>query len=192
MIYAYINDWEKDGLPQTEKERKRADILKYAKNFNWTINKWYIESHIKAVLAQMNPGDILLTPEISSLGVSLRDIHKLIKNCIDYSFKIIVVRDNYIFDNGLNTQLLALAMETVIKIIADIKSQNMQKSLRRLRRQGKTLGRPRGSVNKSLKLSGHEDVIRKLLAQNVSRSEISRKLGVNRMTLYSFLEKMNE
>lgn len=192
MIYAYINDWEKDGLPQAEKEKKRADILKYAKNFNWTISKWYNEGRVEAVLAQMKPGDILLTPEISSLGVSLRDINKLIKSCVDYSLKIIVVRDDYIFDDGLNTRLLALAMETVIKIIADIKSQNMQKSLQRLRCQGKNWGRPKGSINKSLKLNGYEDIIRKLLAQNVSKSEISRKLGVNRMTLHSFLEKMDE
>ena len=77
-----------------------------------------------------------------------------------------------------------------MKIIADIKSQNMRKRLQELRCQGKKFGRPLGSCNKELKLNAKEDVVRQLLIQNVSKSEIARRLGVNRMTLYTFLRKI--
>lgn len=189
MIYAYVRNWEKGRPPRIEDEKDRADILSYAQTAGWTIDKWHFGGRAATVLLQMKQGDVLLTPEVCHLGDSLREVQKLISSCVSRRVKIIVTQDTYVFDDSLSTQLLITAMETAAKIIAGIKSQNMRKALQKLRCQGKKLGRPQGSANKKCKLSGNEDVIRKLLAQNVSKSEISRRLGVNRMTLYAFLKK---
>ncbi|MBE6458440.1 MAG: hypothetical protein E7010_01345 [Alphaproteobacteria bacterium] len=190
MIYAYIRNQEKREARQAENEKERDDLIAYAQMSGWTIDKWYFGKHITTALRQMKQGDILLISEISCLGNSLRSVQKLINESIYHHWKIIITRDNYIFDDSLSSQLLATAMETTMKIIADIKSQNMRKRLQELRCQGKKFGRPLGSCNKELKLNAKEDVVRQLLIQNVSKSEIARRLGVNRMTLYTFLRKI--
>lgn len=189
MIYAYVRNPGKNELQQAENEKERADLLKHAQMSGWTIDKWYLGKHITTALRQMKPGDVLLISEVCNLGNSLQNIQKLINECVSRHWKIIVTRDGYIFDDGLSSRLLAASMETTIKIIADIKSQNMRRRLNELRCEGKRLGRPPGSSNKELKLGAKEDVVRQLLQQNVSKSEIARRLGVNRMTLYTFLRK---
>ena len=190
MIYAYIRNQDRSEARQAENEKERADLIGYAQMSGWTIDKWHSGKYITTVLRQMKQGDILLISEICNLGSSLKNVQKLISDCVNYHWKIIVTRDNYIFDDSLSSQLLATAMETTMKIIADIKSQNMRKRLHELRCQGKKFGRPLGSCNKELKLNAKEDVVRQLLIQNVSKSEIARRLGVNRMTLYTFLRKI--
>ena len=189
MIYAYIRNQEKREALQAENEKERADLIGYAQMSGWTIDKWHSGKYITTVLRQMKQGDILLISEICNLGSSLKNVQKLISDCVNYHWKIIVTRDNYIFDDSLSSQLLATAMETTMKIIADIKSQNMRKRLHELRYQGKKLGRPQGSYNKELKLMQHKEQIQKLLSENVSKSEIARRLKINRMTLYSFLKR---
>ena len=49
------------------------------------------------------------------------------------------------------------------------------------------LGRPSGSKNKKLKLQPKKDFIMHELAKGVSKSELARKLRVNRGTLYNFI-----
>lgn len=192
MILAYHKALENGQPPAREAEQHRADLLQYAAASGLVINEWQIGRRLKAVLARMKPGDVLLTTEISNLGDSLRDIRTLVNSCISRRLKIIVTRDNYVFDDSLSTQLLLTALETAIKIASDIKSQNTRKTLQWVRSQGKKLGRPRGSSNRELKLSGSEDKIRQYLRQKISKSEIARRLGVNRMTLYAFLNKLNK
>lgn len=192
MILAYHKALENRQQPAREAEQHRADLLQYAAASGLVINEWQIGRRLKAVLARMKPGDVLLTTEISNLGDSLRDIRILVSSCIRRRLKIIVTRDNYVFDDSLSTQLLLTALETAIKIASDIKSQNTRKTLQLARSQGKKLGRPRGGSNRELKLSGSEDKIRQYLRQKISKSEIARRLGVNRMTLYAFLNKLNK
>ena len=189
MIYAYIRNQDRSEARQAENEKERADLIGYAQMSGWTIDKWHSGKYITTVLRQMKQGDILLISEICNLGSSLKNVQKLISDCVNHHWKIIVTRDNYVFDDSLSSQLLATAMETTMKIIADIKSQNMRKRLHELRYQGRKLGRPQGSCNKELKLIQHKEQIQKLLSENVSKSEIARRLKVNRMTLYSFLKR---
>ena len=50
------------------------------------------------------------------------------------------------------------------------------------------LGRPMGSQNKEVKLSGKEEDIKRLLAKKVAVAAIARILDVNRLTVRSFIK----
>ena len=50
------------------------------------------------------------------------------------------------------------------------------------------LGRPIGSQNKEVKLTGKEEDIKKLLDKQVSVSAIARILDVNRLTVRNFIK----
>jgi DNA invertase Pin-like site-specific DNA recombinase len=58
----------------------------------------------------------------------------------------------------------------------------------RKKAEGVVLGRPKGRKSSHLNLSGKEILIRDLLRQDISKSEIARILKVNRMTIASFIK----
>ena len=68
-------------------------------------------------------------------------------------------------------------------------SQKTKEGLARVRAEGKVLGRPLGSSNSSLKLTGKEQIIQELLAQGCSKVKIAEQLNVNRRTLYAFINQ---
>ncbi len=67
-------------------------------------------------------------------------------------------------------------------------SQRTIESLARLKAEGRKIGRPAGSKNKSHALKGKEIQVYEWLRQGMSRSEIARRCHVSRNTLYRFLE----
>ena len=50
------------------------------------------------------------------------------------------------------------------------------------------LGRPKGSLNKEVKLTGKEEDIKKLLYKKVAVAAIARILDANRLTVRSFIK----
>ena len=58
----------------------------------------------------------------------------------------------------------------------------------RKKKEGKKLGRPKGSLAKVIKLSGKENEIKLMLEKRVSVSAIERIHEVNRLNVRSFIE----
>jgi DNA invertase Pin-like site-specific DNA recombinase len=68
-------------------------------------------------------------------------------------------------------------------------SQKTKEGLAQARARGTVLGRPFGSSNSSLKLTGKEQIIQELLAQGCSKVKIAKQLNVHRRTLYTFINQ---
>ena len=66
-------------------------------------------------------------------------------------------------------------------------SERTKAGLEAARARGKMLGRPKGSMGKSL-LDGKEEFIKSELKYRVAKSAIARKLGVSRGSLVNFIE----
>jgi len=66
-------------------------------------------------------------------------------------------------------------------------SQRTKEALARKRAEGVVLGRPKGRKSSRVKLSGREEAIKALLERKVSKCEIGRIFGVNRMTVDTFI-----
>lgn len=64
-------------------------------------------------------------------------------------------------------------------------------ALARKKAEGIKLGRPLGKAKK-VKLTGKEETIKKLLKEKISKSEIARKLKVDRGTLSKFIKNYIE
>ncbi|MBE6458871.1 MAG: hypothetical protein E7010_03550 [Alphaproteobacteria bacterium] len=191
MIHAYVKYFNKK-LNAAQQKVQRQGLLRYAENHDFLINSWHTNKILKSILMQMEAGDILLTAEISCLGSSLREIQEVIALCLGRKIKLIIINGNYIFEDTPQNRLLLSAIDMVLAINSKLKSQIMRNKVQELRSEGKKLGRPSGSRNKSIKLSGHEQEIAKMLEQKISKTEIARRLGVNRMTLYAFLRQMQK
>lgn len=66
-------------------------------------------------------------------------------------------------------------------------SQRTKEALARKKKDGKQLGRPKGSLSKTTKLTGKESIICELLEKKVSVA-ISRILGVHQTTTANFIK----
>lgn len=64
------------------------------------------------------------------------------------------------------------------EIERDLISERTKEGLARARAQGKVLGRPKGSLGKSV-LDGKEDQIKDLLRKKVSKASIAKIYGVS-------------
>jgi DNA invertase Pin-like site-specific DNA recombinase len=67
-------------------------------------------------------------------------------------------------------------------------SQRTKEALARKVAQGVILGRPKGRKSSHVKLTGKEKEIKLLIKKGVSKSEIGRMFGVNRMTVLKFMK----
>jgi len=102
--------------------------------------------------------------------------------------RVWTIKDNYRLGDNIQSKVLAFAFGLSAEIERDLISQRTKEALARKRAEGVILGRPFGRKSSRVKLSGHEDEIRRLLEKGTSKSAIGRIFGVNRMTVDSFLK----
>lgn len=81
------------------------------------------------------------------------------------------------------------ALANNIHIDKWIISQRTKQCLARLKADGRHIGRPKGKRNKIRKLSGKEDLIDKLLSQNIKKTKIAEMLKVDYKTIYTYLKE---
>jgi DNA invertase Pin-like site-specific DNA recombinase len=102
------------------------------------------------------------------------------------------IKDNYRLGTDISSKVLAFAFGLSAEIERNLISQRTKEALARAISEGKHIGRPKGSKNKKLKLTGKEKLIRKSLKNGLSKATIAKMLGVHRFTLYRFCHNMKE
>ena len=85
--------------------------------------------------------------------------------------------------------MIALQTSSKFSINDSLKSKKYSLNWLQLKKsEGMRLGRPKGSLNKEVKLTGKEEDIKKLLDKKVAVAAIARILDVNRLTVRSFIK----
>jgi hypothetical protein len=89
------------------------------------------------------------------------------------------------------TRQLALSDEEIneFKQERDLISQRTKEALAVRRASGQKLGREKGSKNKSHKLDGQAETIKKMLKNKIPKTKIAKKLKVSVSTVYKHLSK---
>lgn len=105
--------------------------------------------------------------------------------------KVFTIKEKYELGNNINSKVLAFAFGLSAEFERQLISQHTKEALARKKSEGKTFGRPKGSLSKQTKLSGKEDQIKELLSKKVSYSAIGRIMGANRITIKQFVELAN-
>ncbi|MCB2196989.1 MAG: master DNA invertase Mpi family serine-type recombinase [Bacteroidetes bacterium] len=194
MVYAYVRvSSDKQSL-----ENQEYEIYKYADNNKLKIQKWVKETissrkkieerELFNLIQKLNADDILLVSEISRLGRNIMEVMNLLKECMEKDVKVYSIKENYKLGNNIESKVLAFAFSLSAEIERDLISQRTKEALARKKSEGKTLGRPKGSLSKETKLSGKEIEIKELLDKKVSLSAISRIYGVHRITVKNFVD----
>ena len=193
MIYGYI----RVSTNKQSYDAMKRDILEYAKFNNIGIDEWIEETistrkllknrKLGDLLEKLKEGDTLIATEISRLGRSLLEVMGILQTCLNKNCKVITIKENYHLGNDIQSQVLAFAFGLSAQIERNLISQRTKSSLDNLKANGKKLGRPYGAETKRLKLSKNAKKIRDLLDKGISKNQIAKIMGCQKMTLRRFL-----
>ena len=196
MVYAYV----RVSTDRQTVENQKFEIKKFSEANDLKIGKWIEESisgmktlqerKLGKLLKQMKKNDILICSELSRLGRNLLMIMGILNECMERKIKVWTIKDNYRLGKDINCKVLAFAFGLTAEIERDLISGRTKEALARKKAEGKILGRPLGSKNKTNKLSGKEHIIQEMLNAKIPKSRIAKKLNVRRQTLYTFIEEM--
>lgn len=195
MIYGYIRiSSDKQTIDNQEFE-----INNFCTKNNIKIDKWIKETisstkelnkrKLGPLLQSLHKDDILIASELSRLGRNLLQVMSILHFCMDKEVEVWTIKDSYRLGTDIQSKVLAFAFGLSAEIERNLISQRTKEALARLKSEGKKLGRPKGSNQKS-KLYHKEEQIIRLLSKGVLKKDIAKTLGIHRMTLYYFLKKL--
>lgn len=180
-------------------EHQKFEINKFAKNQNIKIDKWVEEKissrkplnkrQLGQLLNKLKDGDILIACEISRLGRSLLEVMRILETCLNKNCQVWTLKENYRLGNDIQSKVMAFAFGLSAEIERNLISQRTKSSLENVKASGKRLGRPFSAQSKKLKLSKNIKKIKILWDNDASVSKIARAVGVQRTTVYRFLQR---
>lgn len=193
MIYGYI----RVSTDKQTVENQRFEIEKFASKNGIVVDRWIeetisgIKSYKKRQLGELlyliKKDDILICSELSRLGRSLFMIMDILNYCMEKECKVWTIKDNYRLGDDIQSKVLAFAFGLSAEIERNLISQRTKEALARKRNEGVILGRPKGSKSSKVKLTGHEEEIKKYLEKNKTKKWIAKKYKVHRNTLAKFI-----
>lgn len=195
MVYGYI----RVSTDKQNTNNQKFEILNFCRKENLHIDEWIDETicgiadlnrrKLGYLLNILKNGDILITSEISRLGRNLLQIMSILNICMNKNVQVWTIKDNYRLGSDIQSKVLAFAFGLSAEIERNLISQRTKEALNRIKNDGKKLGRPTGSKNHHLKLSGNEETISQMLKCNISLINIAKTLGVSRATLNKFIRE---
>jgi len=194
MNYGYI----RVSSDKQTVENQRFEITNFAVKNNFTIDGWieetisgtknYDKRELGKLLKRVKKDDLIICAELSRLGRNLFMIMEILHICMNKECRVWTIKDNYRLGDDIQSKVLAFAFGLSAEIERNLISQRTKEALARKKAEGVILGRPKGRKSSKVKLSGKEDIIKELLLQGVSQSNIARIFKVDRMTVARFLK----
>jgi DNA invertase Pin-like site-specific DNA recombinase len=198
MIYGYI----RVSTDRQTVDNQRFEIERFCTKNGLTVEQWIEETIsgtklpekrlLGSLLSEVEKDDLIVCSELSRLGRSLFMIMSILNQLMLNGVRVWTIKDNYRLGDNIQSKVLAFAFGLSAEIERDLISQRTKEALARKRSEGVILGRPVGRKSSHVKLSGREKEIQVLLDKHTSKSAMGRILGVNRMTVDSFLKERME
>ena len=194
MYYGYI----RVSTDKQTVENQRYEIDNYCLKKNIKIDR-YIEETISGsksyrkrqlgrLLSCIHKGDTIIASELSRFGRSLYMVMEILSVVMKKECKIFTIKDNFSLSDDIESKVLAFAFSLSAEIERKLISQRTKEALSRLKNEGKTLGRPKGSKKKHTKLENKEQLIKSYLDKGKKKTYIAKKLKVHPNTIYSYLK----
>ncbi len=196
MIYGYI----RVSSQKQSVEHQEYEIKEYAAKNGIKIDTWVEETissrkslkhrQLGQLLNELQENDTIIACEISRLGRSMLEVMGILETCLTKKCRVITIKEGFNLGDDLQSQVLAFAFGLSAQIERNLISQRTKMALDNLKAQGKSVGRPFGSESKKLKLAKNAKRVKELLDLGVSKNKIAKALGVQKMTLRRFIQRM--
>ena len=200
MTYGYI----RVSSDRQTVENQRFEINQFCNREGVKVDGWieetvsgtkaYDKRRLGKLLRHVSRGDVIICSELSRLGRNLLMIMEILSYCMRRECKIWTIKDGYRLGDDIQSKVLAFAFGLSAEIERNLISQRTCEALKRVRAEGKRIGRPPGKPTslERCTLFGKEKYIIHALQAGVSRNNIARKLHCSRSTLRRFIVKMAE
>lgn len=150
------------------------------------------QRRIDEVLERLGDSDTLIVTELSRLGRSTAEVIALMNELVARTIRVIIIKQNLdIQQHDMNSKIVVTLFSLFAELERDLISIRTKEALNAKRLQGITLGKPKGTIQKS-KFDKDVDRIKELLKLGLSVRKITKLLGyTNHITLNTYINKRN-
>ena len=195
MNYAYL----RVSTDKQDIENQNLGIIEYAAARNIKIDK-FVEDVVSGtkdwqkralgdIIQSAKAGEIIIFAEVSRIARSTLQCLQVLQIAADKKLIVHVAKQQMIFDNSLNSKIIATTLSLASEIERTFISMRTKEALKKAKANGKVLGRPKGKKSINVKLSANHDQVVALLKDRVSVSAIGRMMKVDRKTVSSYIER---
>jgi len=149
------------------------------------------QRRIDEVVERLEASDTLMITELSRLGRSVLEIITLVDTMLKRGIRVIAIKQNLDIQgkHDIASEITTTIFSLMAKIERDLTSQRTKEALAAKKSQGVTLGKPKGTVQKS-KFDKDLDRIKELLKLGLSVRKIAHLLGLtNHIALNTYIRK---
>ncbi|MBQ0081522.1 MAG: recombinase family protein [Alistipes sp.] len=174
---------ERDALESwCKKEAVEYNII--TENFSERVSKPQIEKLLRPV----HIGDIVIATHLTRLGRSIKMLMNVLQTIYCKGAEV------FCLDTGTISKDILKSLELVENIDKQIRSERSMEGLQKAAHQGKQFGRPVGrkKIPEKNVLYGKTELIDKMIADGISKTEIAKRLDVSRGTIISYLKSTKE
>ena len=177
------------GIAKYIKENK----LQLDKNIEVEVNIPEEEDNIHKILETCKRGCIVVVYDINVFGRTTGSILDNIKFLLDHGVRIISVNQNldFVDKDDMLTKMILGVIGMTIDLEKDLMSLRTKEALTAKKLDGVSLGKPKGTIQKS-KFDEQRDKIEELLSVGLSVRKIAKVLGYNNhIGLNNYVKKRN-
>ncbi|WP_020597891.1 recombinase family protein [Spirosoma panaciterrae] len=195
-IYSYL----RVSTQEQDLQKDRLLVLEYANRLD--VGKVNFEEEkisgkkpwrtrkIASIIDQLQPGDVLIEPEMYRLGRSTIEIHQMAEVIKSKQAVLHLIREGIILNDSPISDLIFGVLASTGQFELRMLSERTKAGQRKAKAEGKLIGRPKGP-GKS-KLDFYEVEIKALLATKSEKKFIAQRYGVAESTLHEWLKKKIE
>lgn len=195
MIYGYI----RVSTDKQDCDNQKLCIESKAQTLGVKIDKYIEDAGVSGTVKAKNrnlwkivkcgkKGDWLITSELSRLGRSTIDVLKTCDILAQKGVNVWFVKQNIGLDQTPMGKMMLAIMSAFAEMERDLISLRTREALARIKAEGRTIGRKTGSKNKHNKLEGKEDILKKLLEQDIPQTVIAKKMKISCPTLRKYIK----
>ncbi len=148
------------------------------------------QRRIEEVLQMLADSDTLIVTELSRLGRSTAEVIALVNELVARNIRVIILKQNLdISQHDMSSKIIITLFSLFAELERDLISLRTKEALAAKKQQGKTLGKPKGTIQKS-KFDADLERIKDLLKLGLSVRKIADLLGYNNhLALNTYITK---
>jgi len=151
------------------------------------------EKNILDFLKNCESSSTVVVYDLNVFGRTIETILEIVKFLLSNKIRIIVLKQNLdlIDDKDMLTQMILGVISMTVNLEKDLMSLRTKEALTAKKLKGESLGKPKGTIQKS-KFDKQRDKIEELLAVGLSVRKIAKLLGYNNhIGLNNYVKKRN-
>lgn len=168
---------------------QKLELYEYARKKELTIDdiietqvssgKDRLKRRIDELLGKLSEGDTIIITEISRLGRSTSEVIHLINEMIKRKIRIIAIKQGLDLNkHNLSSKIIVTIFSLLAELERDLVSLRTKEALQAKKLQGVSLGKPRGTIQKS-KFDQDIERIKELSSLGLSIRKMAIILGYN-------------